>query len=278
MGNLTNQENWAAHERLRMVELCLWWRGWVGRSDLIEWFRISMAQASSDLQKYIEINEEGILYQTKRKRYEATADFKPHLATPNLDEAVAVLLGANVSMAASRSDSSEASGGQWAILQMPMRRVDLDVARRVMMALLAGKKITVEYLSLSSGIKGPRILHPRAMAWDGHRWHLRAWCEQRAAWRDFVLGRILSASWPELAGQKLPEDEAWNTWEELKLQINPMLSAEKRESLKLDYGLDSEVLEMRVRQAFKRYWLAEMHLHEEGDPIVPHFVIPKASL
>jgi hypothetical protein len=92
MANKTNEENWAARERLRAVEMLLWWRGWVGRGDLLERFGISAAQASSDFQKYLELNGKEIFYQTSRKRYEATAAFECQLHPPALEEAVRVLL------------------------------------------------------------------------------------------------------------------------------------------------------------------------------------------
>jgi hypothetical protein len=38
MGNTTNTENWAARERLRSIEVRLWWRGFVGRKELMEVF------------------------------------------------------------------------------------------------------------------------------------------------------------------------------------------------------------------------------------------------
>ncbi len=51
-GNKTNDQNWAATERLRFIETCAWWKGIVQRQDLVGLFGISMAQASSDLQRY----------------------------------------------------------------------------------------------------------------------------------------------------------------------------------------------------------------------------------
>src|SRR5688572_26936497 len=92
MANRTNEENWPARERLRAVEMMLWWRGWAGRSDLVEHFGISPAQASSDFQKYLELNGKHVSYQTSRKRYEASAEFECRLHVPDLEEAVRVFL------------------------------------------------------------------------------------------------------------------------------------------------------------------------------------------
>jgi hypothetical protein len=72
MGNKTNDRNWAATERLRFIEACAWWKGIVNQQDLVGLFGVSMAQASSDLQRYLEMNPAAFVYDSRQKRYEAT--------------------------------------------------------------------------------------------------------------------------------------------------------------------------------------------------------------
>jgi len=272
MGNLTNEENWAARERLRAVEQWLWWRGWVGRGDLVVRFGISAAQASGDLQKYLEMNGKGVSYQTSRKRYEAGEDFTCALHEPSLEEAVRVFLGGSGREASACGNVAESD--QVAILQLPKRVAPVEIARRVFVALLGGKRLRVFYHSVNSDGAEWRYLRPGALAWDGRRWHVRAWCEKREEWRDFVLGRMGKAEWPEAYEGSMPLDEDWNAWETLKLRLNPMLGAEARASLKLDYGMEGEVIEVKVRRALRGYFLAEMYLDATGGKALPqHFVM-----
>ncbi|MCU0797370.1 MAG: helix-turn-helix domain containing protein, partial [Akkermansiaceae bacterium] len=93
MGNDTNMENWAARERLRWIERAVWWRGWVGRPDLAAMFGISAAQASSDLQRYQELNPGALAYHLGRKRYEGTEGMRCVMHEPSLVEAMNVFLG-----------------------------------------------------------------------------------------------------------------------------------------------------------------------------------------
>jgi len=273
MANKTNDENWAARERLRAVEVMLWWRGWAGRSDLVEWFGISPAQASSDFQKYLLMNGKGISYQTSRKRYEAGADFKCLLHEPSLEEAVGVFLGGRMPGAKSDEAAPEMSA-RLAILKLPKREAPAALSRPVFSALLAGQRLRVLYHSVNSNSVAWRYLRPGALAWDGRRWHVRAWCETREAWRDFALGRISKADWPEAAEGQPPEDEDWNQWETVRFKINPELEDESKNSIRIDYGLDGERMEIRVRRALKGYLLAEMFIDEEGHRGLPnHFVI-----
>lgn len=272
MANKTNEENWAARERLRAVEMMLWWRGWAGRSDLVEGFGLSPAQASSDFQRYLELNGKEVSYQTSRKRYEAGEDFVCVLHAPSLEEAVGVFLGGN-RVKVSASGSAEESE-RVAILQLPKRVAEVSITRRVFVALLGGLRLRVYYHSVNSNGAEWRYLRPGALAWDGRRWHVRAWCERREEWRDFVLGRMGKAEWSEAYDGTTPVDEDWNAWELLRLRLNPQLGAEARASLKLDYGMEGEVMEVRVRRALRGYLLAEMYLDAaEGKALPTHFVV-----
>ncbi len=277
MANKTNEENWAARERLRAVEMMLWWRGWAGRADLVDRFGISPAQASSDFQKVLELNGREISYQTSRKRYEAAERFECQLHEPSLEEAVRVFLGGggpNVAAADEESPVSE----KLAVLSLPKRAAPLAISRKVMVALLAGGRLRVKYHSLSSGEVAWRWLRPGALAWDGRRWHVRAWCETRGDWRDFVLGRIAAAEWPLAVDGETSEDVDWNAWETVRFRINPELESDAREALRVDYGLEGEWMEVRVRRALKGYLLAEMFIDGEGHGTLPnHFVVEASS-
>jgi len=95
MGNKTKDQNWAATERLRFIEVCAWWKGIVNRNDLVGLFGISMAQASLDLQRYLEMNPDAFVYNLRQKRHEPVAEMKCLMTKPRMDEAVARLESMN---------------------------------------------------------------------------------------------------------------------------------------------------------------------------------------
>ena len=145
MGNKTNDQNWAATERLRFIEAYAWWKGIVNRQDLVGLFGISMAQASSDLQRYLELNPPAFVYNLRQKRYEATAEMKCLLTKPRLDEAVTRFLS-DEAYGVWNGGADESDGrGRVSVVRMPAREASAAVERRVFLAVLNGLRIKVRY-------------------------------------------------------------------------------------------------------------------------------------
>jgi hypothetical protein len=273
MANLTNEENWAARERLRRVEFLLWWRGWVGRQDLVDVFGISPAQASGDLQRYAAMNAGTMIYHTSRKRYEAAEGMACVLHEPSFDEAVRVFLGGAAERTGWSADGTTADA-RISVINLPKRRIDAGIARRVLMALLERRLLRVRYVSVNSASDEWRELAPAGLGWDGRRWHVRAWCMTRGEWRDFVLGRMAEAEWPGATAGTLPEDADWLAFETIRFRINPELALEQREALRMDYDLAGDSLEIRVRRSMKQYLLAGMFIDQNKSSELPrHFVL-----
>ena len=256
MGNLTNEENWAARERLRMIEVLLWWRGWVRRGDLIDVFGISAAQASGDIQRFLELNRAGVIYHTNRKRYEAGESFTCRLHRPSLAEAVTLLMGQRAGNAAltMRAETVPTQASDLVdIVTMPQRVANERAVRTLVMAMLRKETVEVRYASVNSSTRKLRTLVPRAIAWDGTRWHARCWDPEHSEWRDYVLGRMEECRWAKFDADEPPADIDWETFVILKLKPNSSLSKDAKAAIKMDYGMSADVIEIRVRKAMVKY-------------------------
>lgn len=267
MGNMTNDENWAARERLRMIEVLLWWRGWIRRSDLIEHFGISPAQASSDIQRLLELNSTGVTYHTARKRYEAGEKFSCVVHQPLWEEALSLLPGATPERKVI-SFTTETSSDSVVDSVQPLRRtVKENVLRRIYLALRGKQSLEVRYLSVNSSSRRWRKIIPRGFGWDGNRWHVRAWDVEAEQWKDFVLGRMEDCRWPTTAGEEPPRDADWETFVTLKIKPNRKLDKAAQDAIRLDYGMSNQGLTLRVRKAMELYWRRHLHLTVESQVI-----------
>jgi hypothetical protein len=258
MSNTTNPESWAAQERLRFIERSLWWRGQVKRRDLGETFGISLAQASSDLQRYLEMNPLAARYDLKAKTYRGEPHMECRLHTPKLEEALALYLG----RAGLHGVGVDAGSDKVALIFLPMRESTPAVQRAAFYAVIEGLRLRIDYGSLTGRrAAGWRWIVPRAFAHDAYRWHLRAWCEENQGYRDFVLSRIRQVEWPlESPDSSLPQDTDWETWEELTLIPNPQLSEDQRKAIEADYGMKAGKLRLPVRRAMRAYTLDHLRI------------------
>jgi hypothetical protein len=246
MGNVTSDKSWAAQERLRFIERCAWWRGVVNRKDLLEVYGVSMAQASADIQKYVERNPGSIIYDVKGKKYEGAAEMKCVYGEPEVEQACQMWLGA---------------GRYVAVMDvLPLRMPSVMVTRRVMMALLRGRKVRVKYDSLSSGGLTWREIMPVRLVNSGLRYHVRAWCFKRGEWRDFVLSRMRDADMPVACAVEIPEDEAWERMVEIVVRPHGGLTHEKQEGVEGDFGMKNGLLRLHVRAALEEYVRAHLGL------------------
>ncbi|MES2996548.1 MAG: WYL domain-containing protein [Verrucomicrobiota bacterium] len=257
MGNTSTKEQWAGRERLALIERTAWWRGVVNRGDLRDVFGISAAQASADLQGYLALNPGALNYNLSTKRYEAAAAMKCILHEPRLEDAVRGFLGEWVPLEISGGES-----GKVDVVRPPERRATPDVERRVFLAMEQGLRLVIKYWSVNSARAAKREVAPHGLGHDGARWHVRAWCFENGAFRDFVLSRIETAEWPVEPFPPPHEDADWNERETLRLRPHHKLPEEARKAIERDYKMSGGVLTVRVRRAMKGYLLARLRVGE----------------
>jgi WYL domain len=271
MGNQTNEKQWAAAERLRHIERCAFWRGSINRSDLQRLYDLSSAQASSDLQRYAELNPGALVYNLNLKRYEGTAAMRPVLHVPRLEEAIEMFLGADLRAARPvGAGPVNKSTDQVATVVVPQRSASLEAQRAVFQAVLLVRQVRIRYASFSQRGESWRIIAPHALAHDGYRWHARAWCFENNDFRNYVLGRILKAASPKPLASGLAGDRMWNAWTVLKLRPRRGLSAAQTRAVRLEFGMTGASLTLRVRQAMLDATLMHLRLPPaDGRKILP---------
>lgn len=252
MGNASNPEQWAAKERLRFIERSAWWRGVIRRQDVSDVFGVGAAQVSADFQKYLELNPGSLVYSLNRKRYEGSAAMTRMLEDSTLEEAISQFLDrAGKLPVTGREERPQSAQVDW--LTLPERRAVPRVERAVFQAVLHGQRVEVLYAAGHGKSRAWRKIMPHALAWSGHRWHARAWCLKNLDYRDFVLGRMEEAHWPEKAEPVTLRDEAWETMITVEVKPHPDLDKEKQAAVAAEFRMERHRLKLPVRQAMVQY-------------------------
>lgn len=147
------------------------------------------------------------------------------------------------------------------VLSLPVRDVKPEVLRPIMQAARQQKRLEVDYVSLNRPDREGRIIVPHTLVYSGLRWHVRAWCEKNAGYRDFVLSRFRGV--PDIMDDSehgVEEDTEWNQFVIVRIAPDPRLSREQQEVVEADYGMENGALEISTRARLVPYVLQLLHI------------------
>ena len=248
------RRRWSIETRLEFIEFRLFWEGALNRSDIVEYFGVSVPQASADLTQYKELAPTNIRYDSSEKRYLPTAEFHPKLLRPNAERYLAQLKAISEDVIAP-ADTLIAELPDVGITPVPARRVEPETLRKFLVAVREHRSIALEYQSLNDSRPDPmwRKITPHAFGSDGLRWHVRAYCHIERVFKDFIISRCLQIG---QMGEPLAEasmDTSWSTFFKLILIPNPKLSKAQQTTIERDYGMKDGRCELRIRRALLYY-------------------------
>lgn len=259
----TDRRPWTLSRRFEFIEWRLFWEGQINRSDLEETFGISTPQASVDLRNYREVAANNIDYNLTEKSYLPTTGMKPQFLKLSADRLL-LQLRAWLTGALPRE-------GLWFKSMPPVdmapdiaRHVDAECLRRLLKAIRSREAIDIRYQSLTNSRW--RKIAPHALAFDGYRWHLRAWACDREDFRDFVITRIDEIGASGTADFDAEDDMEWNTKVLLRLCPHPDLSDEQRQAIQRDFNMTEGCREIEVRLSMAYYFMRRMNLDLDDLP------------
>lgn len=259
---------WGQERRLEFIDYRLRWDGHINRSDLTDFFGISVPQASLDLSEYAKLAKGNLEYDVRARVYRSTHLFNPIFATSSLE----CYLNDLLSMAV-QSDMRYGSFLGWhapiAAVPRLLRRLDVDVTSKILRAIRENEVVQVLYQSMTTPDGSERKLTPHSLVHDGYRWHTRAWCHKSQAFRDFLLSRIIQAGQPEPDENRTECDTAWNNWVEVVLIAHPELSPSQRHLIESDYAMTNGEVHLQCRQALLHYLLFQLNLTEAQSKQAP---------
>jgi hypothetical protein len=252
---------WGAERRLEFIEFRVFWDGGVNRSHLTEEFGVSVPQASADLTDYQHNAPGNLIYDSSQKMYIATQAFSPIYLKPNADRYLAQLRVI--------SDGIVDKSSTWMdylpncdALSIPMKRVAPLVLRDLIDAIRLRKSVLIRYQSMSTAHPDPmlRRITPHAFAFDGLRWHTRAFCHIDSRFKDFVLSRCYGVGIQEAPGAQSKDDFDWHSTVSVTLKPNPQLSPTQQAAVALDYGMADGKLVLSIRRSLLFYFNKRLRL------------------
>ena len=251
--------NWNVEQRYEFIEFRVYWQGRINRGDLMEAFGISQQQASKDLTNYIEGRKTNLVYDKRLRTYLRGKNFKPRFLEPEASKYFAQLQAVEHGLI-DVGHSWISQFPAYAATPTPARGVSAETLRDVLAAIREPAALEVTYQSMSRPEPSARWIEPHALAFDGFRWHVRAFCQNDEVFKDFLLSRIVEVGEQGPATAKPSADEAWQTEVVLEIGPHPELSDNQRRAIEMDYGMEGGRGQIPVRRALLFYALKRLGL------------------
>lgn len=240
----------------------------MNRSDLMEQFGLSVNQASADLNRYIGLAPDNMVYDKSARTYVRGQEYAAQFLEPDASRYLAQLR----SLADGLLDSEDAWIAElpaYDAAPTPARGVNPVTLRSVVGAIRRAEAIEVKYQSLSRPEPNWRWIAPHAIGFDGFRWHTRAFCQMDEVFKDFLLSRIISTRSVQASDVTKAADEDWQEHVTLEIGPHPELSESQKKVIALDYGMRDGKAKIQVRRALLYYALKRLGLDNNAQTRPP---------
>lgn len=250
---------WTVERRMEFIDFRLLWEGQIRRKDITDTFSISVPQASMDLARYDDLAPGNLLYDVTRKTYVASPTFEPKFQRVSADRLLLQFRGL-FNGTVERRDTWIGLAPDLGVVPEVRRSMDAKRLRTILTAVRHRCEVDIHYQSFASEEIMWRSVTPHALAFDGFRWHIRAWCGSTQKFKDFVIGRILDLGEMRESNFDPAWDEEWRRAFTLRLAPNPELSTAQKRAVELDYGMTNGVREIPTKIALAFYLIKQLLL------------------
>lgn len=263
--NQDERRRWGTDQRLEFIEFRLFWEGGVNRSDITDYFGVSVPQASNDLTKYKELAGDNIHYDASAKRYLPTANFRPRFMKPSADRYLSQLKAVTDGVM-SRDETLIEQLPSTDSMPIPGRRIEPQTLKAILDAIRSNHSIEIHYQSMNPNRAEAiwRRITPHALGHDGMRWHTRAYCHLERKFKDFIVSRCRGIRKEDEPGSRAEDDKHWQTIFEVILKPNPALTPSQQQTIAMDYQMTKGRLVLPIRCALLYYF--EKRLRLDMDP------------
>ncbi len=260
---------WGQDRRLEFIEFRLLWDGKINRGEVAEFFNISIQQASLDFARYMVLAPGNMKYDRSEKVYRAADAFKPVVIAPDTQTYLNELAGLATGTI-SPSGSYVGARPSCDVVSLPIRRVRTEILLKLLWAVRDGAEIEITYQSMRSPAPTRQWVAPHAFAFDGARWHMRAWCYGTLRFRDFVLNRIQEIHGSRPSTVDPSDDVDWHSFVVVEIEPSPSLTISQRDSVIADFGMLNGRLSKTVRKALLSYFVRHLRIDDSKStqPIV----------
>lgn len=241
----------STEQRLRDLETLFVWEGALDNARIREVFGLQLVQASRLVAAFVAEHAEGVQRVRPHAPVTPTASFQPKFESNGADDYLRLVESVRPSniapyVADVRYDLSPVTPGLFSVMVNACRnQLGVDIF----------------YRSMAEPDGLARRIFPHSLVRASRRWHVRAWCELRQAFRDFALGRVVSASPTGITcAVDSSADKDWNEVVTLVVVPHPQLTGPQQKLIEHEYLGSQESKTIEVKRALTGYVAQDLRL------------------
>jgi WYL domain len=251
---------------VEFIDFRLLWEGRINRRELVTFFGISTQQASVDLGRYMSLFPNNVYYDAREKAYVASKSFAPRMTLGKADS----FLGQLLEGADSVGNTFIGWRPPFDTVRAPEREVTAKTLTSILRAIRDGNDVRLVYQSMRNPRASRRWIRPHALAFDGDRWHVRAWCFENGDFRDFVLSRVQKTLETRTSTIDPQADSKWHSIVTIHICPSEYLTDDQRAAVERDYCMSAGELRLSIREALVFYQIRRLNLLGEISEKVRH--------
>ena len=242
-----------------LLETIVHWEGRLTIQQLENSLKISRSTAQKRLKDYRNQHPSQLEYDESLKGYVPAESFQPRYHDGDINQY-------NIWL--------HESGEKEFLIDLvdtPLRQIEAPLIRPILYAIRKQQSIDVCYRSMNNPHGADRIISPHSLIFDGIRHHVRAYCELKQDFRDFVLSRFVldERDKPPLlngpAIQTREQDKAWNTQIEFCIEPDSRLNRAQQQLIAYEYQMQANdqfgwQRQLSCRAAVLQYLLKRLRL------------------
>ena len=254
---------WRVKRCLEFIEFRMFSEGHFNRMNVTQHLCIWVNEASLDLNRYIALAPDNMVYDKRASTYVRGRDFDCEYRAPETATYLAQLrlVADNVFQ---REDCWNLDLPPYAPTPTPVCGVEQEKLLSVVGTICPSGALKVKYRCLYSQDPRWRWIAPHPSAFLGFRWHIRAFCLSNECFKDFLLSRMIKIRGPRESETSADDDRDWHSEVTLEVGSHPDLSKTQAKVIALDYGMRGGKAKIKFRRAL--LYFALRRLGPDTDP------------
>lgn len=241
-----------------LIELLLHWEGRINAAPIMDVSNVTRQTAGKWLKAYQDETGNVLIYDAKDKAHHVQGALQPHYIRGAIDE---YFDWRQLGLFPNRATMPVDKNGYITRISPPDRFASSSIILPLCTAIEQKTAVDCEYLSISSSNPQGRLIYPHTFVKASNRWHVRAYCEVRDTFLDFVLSRFQNVEYDgKPANYTQTDDVYWTTFVDILLAPDSRLNSQQKAIIEHDYGMTNGQLVLPTRAALVKYTLDDLQV------------------